>query len=521
MLRGMGIVVAGLLAGLTFTSSIAAQGVEDLLPYVPDDANAIAVIRARALKESPRGKAEDWEQQHEERFLAGGSNVPPWVDVLVRASHARPGVPGGDWTVVLTHLPDGFDMAGLAERQEAELQEIDGHGLVYSAKNNGYFVELTTAGSGRPRILGGMAPATRQSAARWLESTSGNLGPIGLSEYLTNAAQDESAQVMLAFDMEHMLDPGFVRYRLNGAAALEGKALEKSALTILLQTIKGIRFDVHVDEEITADVHMEFGRNVGNEGEYLKPLLIEFLDDAGATLDEMASAETKIDGRKVTLSMPLSDESLRRVLSLLTAPSPHNGQPVAAEPAEPETDAEEDESKVDVRASRRYFNSVNNIVDDLSRAYSRAKSYSRTAQWHINFADKIDKLSTRGVDPDLAYYGQWVATQLRGLAASLQGTAVQVNALEKSVVYNVNAQPGYYSGADAWWGGARTAWGPYTYGRPVDVEVTSNLQQVREQQAQAVSASAPQREQIWQMINDERASMERKMIGRYGDEFGR
>ena len=526
MMRGVSLSV--LFSGLVLiapTVSAQAQDVEDLLPFVPEDANAIAVIRARALKDSPRGKAEDWEQQHEANFLAGAATVPPWVDVLVRASHARPGIPGGDWTVLLTHLPEDFDMADLAERQQAELQDIDGHSLVHSAKHNGYFVELTRDAAGSNRVLGAMEPATRQNVARWLQESSGNVGALGLSDFLSAAAQEESALVMLAFDMEHMLDPGLIRYRLNGAAALEGKAREKSALTILLQTVKGIRFDVHVDDEVSAQVHLEFGRQVGPEGEYIKPLLVEFMDDAGATLDEMASAQTNVEGRRVTLSMPLSDESLRRVLSLITTPTPHDGREaaVAGQPpeTEPKTDSDDDSSQVDVARSRRYFNSVNGFIDDLSRAYGRAKSYAKTAQWHVNFAERIEKLPTRGVDPDLTYYGQWVATQFRALGASLQGTAVQVNALEKSVVYNVNAQPGYYSGADAWWGGARTAWGPYTYGRPTNVEVTSNLQQVREQQAQAVSETAPQREQIWQMINDERAAMQRKMIGRYGDTFGR
>jgi hypothetical protein len=49
--------------------------------------------------------------------------------------------------------------------------------------------------------------------------------------------------------------------------------------------------------------------------------------------------------------------------------------------------------------------------------------------------------------------------------------------------------------------------------------VTSNLQQVRAQQAELVAASAPERDQIWQMINEERSAMQRTMVGRYGETF--
>jgi hypothetical protein len=219
--------------------------------------------------------------------------------------------------------------------------------------------------------------------------------------------------------------------------------------------------------------------------------------------------------------MPLSDESLRRILSLVTAPPPPSA-PETAEAATttpPPPDAQPSGSRIDLKASRRYFNAVNQNIDDLQKAYSRAKTYSRTAQWHVNFAERIDHLPVNGVDPALLEYGINMRERLLALAASLRGTGVQVDALNNSVVYNVDVQPAYATGFDWWWGGAYTAWGPYTYGQPYSVNVTSNLQDVRAQQAEVVQASAPDRDQIWQMIVDERASVEREMIGKFGPEF--
>ncbi|MBW8529536.1 hypothetical protein K1T59_24425, partial [Salmonella enterica] len=88
----------------------------------------------------------------------------------------------------------------------------------------------------------------------------------------------------------------------------------------------------------------------------------------------------------------------------------------------PPPDAQPSGSRIDLAASRRYFNAVNQNVDDLQRAYSRAKNYSRTAQWHVNFAERIDHLPASGVDPALLEYGITVRERLLALAASLRGT---------------------------------------------------------------------------------------------------
>jgi hypothetical protein len=51
--------------------------------------------------------------------------------------------------------------------------------------------------------------------------------------------------------------------------------------------------------------------------------------------------------------------------------------------------------------------------------------------------------------------------------------------------------------------------------------VTTNLQDVRARQAEVVAASAPERDKIWQMVNEERAALQRKMVAKYGEAFAR
>ena len=493
-------------------SAARGQSTGDLLPYVPGDANSIAVLKLGELKASPRGQKEGWAEKHETEFLAGSVTVPPWVDLLVRASHVRPGSRHRDWTVVLVPLPEQYEMTTLAQREGTEVQTLADHNVVFSPRHGGYFVELKSAGT---RTLGGIAPASRQEVSQWV----GGAG-TGPNEYLQTAAQDESSQLILALDLRDMLEPAMVRFRLDGAEALKDKTQAKSALTLDFQAIQGIQLRVQVEETATAEIQMDFGRSLGDEAEYIKPLLIEFLNDAGAALDELEEATSTKRGRTVTLKMPLSDESLRRILSLVTAPPPPQSPETAqAATTPPPPDAQPSGSRIELAASRRYFNAVNQNIDDLQRAYTRAQNYSRTAQWHVNFAERIDHLPAAGVDPALLEYGINIRERLLALAASLRGTAVQIDALDNSVVYNVDVQPAYASGVDWWWGGAYTAWGPYTYGQPYSVNVTSNLQDVRAQQAEVVQASSPDRDQIWQMIVDERAAVEREMIGKFGPEF--
>lgn len=70
-------------------------------------------------------------------------------------------------------------------------------------------------------------------------------------------------------------------------------------------------------------------------------------------------------------------------------------------------------------------------------------------------------------------------------------------------------------------GGGVSVIARYPYGPQPHVKITSNLQEVREKQAEAVMRTAPEREEIWRMIEQERSSTERQMVGRYGEEFRR
>src|SRR5262245_1165966 len=234
------------------------QDVSALLRYVPSDANTLSVLRVKELIQSPRGQKEGWAQKHESEFMQGAVTIPPWVEVMVRASYVRPGTQGGEWTVVVLPLPAGADISLVAKREGSEVQDLGGMQSVQSHRYNGYFIELPGTDNGR-HILGGIAPATRQDASRWVREVSGR-GRPQISEYLNDAAADTSAQIGLAIDLNDMLDPATIRHRIDGSEAVGKNAKAKPALVVDFQALVGARLAIHTASETTAEIRLDFNR---------------------------------------------------------------------------------------------------------------------------------------------------------------------------------------------------------------------------------------------------------------------
>ncbi|MEZ6146827.1 MAG: hypothetical protein R3B91_15705 [Planctomycetaceae bacterium] len=74
---------------------------------------------------------------------------------------------------------------------------------------------------------------------------------------------------------------------------------------------------------------------------------------------------------------------------------------------------------------------------------------------------------------------------------------MKINAEQGTLTYDVNYTPGWAS---------VNIWGGVGYGESA-VNVTSNLREVREKQAAAIEQGAGEREQIWLMIENERATL--------------
>ncbi|MCH7987519.1 MAG: hypothetical protein IID46_00045 [Planctomycetes bacterium] len=79
--------------------------------------------------------------------------------------------------------------------------------------------------------------------------------------------------------------------------------------------------------------------------------------------------------------MTLSNSGLRRMRSLILSPPPT----AILRGKERPRIASRDEG---LEASKRHYQAVEDILDDLQRSNRRAKNYARTTQWHEKFAQE-------------------------------------------------------------------------------------------------------------------------------------
>jgi hypothetical protein len=386
----------------------------------------------------------------------------------------------------------------VAAHERSTIQTIAGKPATLSPRN-AYIAQIET------NILGVISPAVRQQVSRLIRSGAleGGSGS-GLSEYLTESAGDSKSQIVLAMDLAEIFEPDMLKTRIAATSTAKSRISSISRLTELCMSLRGIRLGITIGEQTDAKLSIDFGIDVGKDGDAVKFLLLEALQDLGASIDALEGSKVSTQGKSVHLTAKFEDEDLRRVMSLVT--SPHSGGMEKTAAPEPSAGTA---PRVSSEASSKYFRAVDQILSDLQKANSRATDYARTATWHANFANKIDQLSTTAVDEQLVQFGQWVSANLRALAASLQGEAIDVNTIQQTLTYNnFNITPSTYNGG-LWVGSYSNPW----------VTATSNLETVREKQADAIRAGAKDRDQVWVIIGEERAKVLDAMRQKFGREF--
>lgn len=464
--------------------------VSALLPFVPEEANTVVIIRVKRLLDSPRGLQENWRAKQDAEFLAGSVSIGTWFDTIVRGSHVTPAQPHGTWSVGLTLRPAMFSLDAVERVIKGDVEQIAGRPTIVSRR--GYFAELT------PDVLGVMsANAPRQDFARWVRR-SASPGPARLSPYLMAAAGDDSPDILVAVDTLDAPNPPVLRERLASSPVLKGKTNDQIALFKLLVGLQGFRLAINVSDTTNAAMTFDFSTPTTPQAALLKPILIELLEDAGAAIDELRDAQVSLESKSAVLRFTLSDAGLRRVMSLVPMPTMSYVQP-------PSSSASAKPTTADVPASRRYYKAVNRLVADLQRLNRNAREYQKTATWHDSYAKRIEQLPVVGVDPDMLTYGADIARKLHMLAASLRGTKVDLAALQAQTQYSVHVSPIY--GPAGW-----VTPSGYT---PAPWEVASNLGDVRAQQAQAVAAGSNDREQIWRSIEADKVRIRNRMAEKY------
>ncbi|MDA0835008.1 MAG: hypothetical protein O2955_09120 [Planctomycetota bacterium] len=487
----------------TFACSLSAsaqdQSVDRLLRPLPGDANVLAIVRVDEILKSPRAVSEAWETNPEKNILASSGTIPMWIDLLVLSMHVHPGPVDDVTTVAVVPVPEGVSLAQVASREAsvtggpvADIETLVGHQVMKSYRGS-YFVELEQG------LLGAMRPGVRQDVSRWLRELDTRSAPE-ISDYLQTSAR-LPAHIVLAMDLTDLPEPQNVRDRV--ALILPGNAplsrIEK--LTNLIVGVRGVTLRVSIEQSSPSEIEIEFSDKVIGHSQDILKMFQEILSEHGLALDELEKPKVESKETSIVLSFDMGDESLSHILTLLAGPRPGSIGNVA--------ETTPSRVKIDLVASRKYWNAVNKSLDDLNRAQQRQRSVAKIAGWHDSHAKKIEHLSIEGVDPLLIDYGADVTAKLRALASSLRGVAVEFDNQGRTLTYEVYNDPG----------SVNFGWG-YGFGyRPPTVSFQSNLQEVKEKQAAAISEGEQQRQQIWGMIRDERNRVENELRKKYGADF--
>jgi len=492
-----------LLAACPFVPTRAADNLDPLLKAVPPDANVLVVVRVQELLKSDLATRGNWAKKQEEAYLAGADAIPPWLINIVRGTKLHLEDSSIGWSVAAATSQRRPDLQKIAEHYRGSIEKI-GKAQVVKTPGDDYFTLLG------PQTVGSMSPAHRQETARWLRHTAAAT-EVQLTPQLAAAAANP-APLVIAIDTQDMLDPAALRAWLQGTKALAGKTGQAESVAHVYDNLLGITLAVHITQQATATLTLNFAVPVGANSTPVKHTLIEYLGETGAAFEDLEQAEVKATEKQVTLTTPLSEIGLRRIVSLVVTPNPATLSGGDAPAAAPVPQGEIDAKKTKL-ASKRYFETIEQTLEDISRKNARANNYERTAVWHDAAAKTIAGLSLKDVNPELADYGATVAQRLRALGASLRGVAMKVSTDQGRLVVNYEVNPGVVGGwgPGAWWGAAT-----YT---PSTWRATSNLQEVRAKQAEAIQQGADEREQIWQAIEADRDQIKRKLISTFGEDF--
>jgi hypothetical protein len=489
------------------TASLQAQDdVAILLRRIPESSNAMAVVRLDALLKSPRGVNEAWTEKYKLGYLNGAVRIPPMVKTMIMASHYHADNPAGSITiaVALLNKKDRLSMKDIASGEGGTVETVAGRPAVRTPRGN-FIVELDRG------LMGAIHPASRQELASWIRFVDRNRDPV-ISPYLRRAVSEGRGKpIQLVLDLEDIVDPKAVHAWLPHCKALQGKTGPFDALEELIKGLQGVRFTARVEDNTTGEVFLDFTKPVGDNAPYMKELFMESLGEVGAFIDDFSQSEvrTENDGKTVVLKAELSDDALRRIMSLIHMPS--------TDPQETQTVTYNPDAKGDLGATERYYNAIQNMLQDLRRKKDKTgddatnEDYSKSALWHETYARKISELPRAGVDPEMLEYGASVAQRLYALSNSLRGVPLNVDLLQKQAYYYSYTPPSIYIGRGARFG--------YGYGGNTYTE--TNIPEIREKQTTAIAQGKDDRQRIWQSLDEDKYKIRRRMSDKYKTDFDR
>lgn len=499
-----------LVLSLVLASAASAQFAE-LTKKIPASANVAVFVNAEKLMTSPVAIKEDWASKRDKAFASGVSFLPPDAKHAVLAMELDLQTWETMWESAVIDLDHQPDLKQVVAMTGGAPDTIEGFPVV-ALPSDAYLVKFG------PSTGSFMAPANRQSVARWLRQVKAK-DDINVSGYLFEAfkfANDRGTPVIIALDLEDSVPITEIRARL----ATQSEFIKKYNINVdnaanMLSGIRGLTLGITFGDKPYGKVKVDFKDDLAISPELAKAALIHTFINHGVMLNEFEDWKPAVSGKSMSLEGFMTPSGMQRVSSLFNRP-PSLKLPTSAGQVVPKTKEEQMRD-----ASVNYFHQIEGLLKDLKASKTGASSVGSYGVWMTKYAGKIDQLSVLYVDPELMNYGAYVSDQLRGGYNAIRSGAA------KSRIREVNTPMQYdyytrtntygYTYRDGWFGGGVVPWGDTsTYAVP-------------DQQAYNHAKSAARTEEFIQsgnqardfMVNIDKATgdIKRAMTTKYNADF--
>ena len=459
----------------------------ELLRYIPDQVNTVAVINVQAILNCPRAKREEWAKRHHTEYLSGAIPIHPSVERLLVATEFVPGHPSHGGGLAIAPLNQPFNPERLAKERNGSIVEIAEEKAV-SCPNGIYYFLL------KENLLGAMRTSNPQDVARWIRFVK-SAESSTQSRYLRQAvnATALNTHIFLVVDTENLFPREQAQVAAAASDALKTDQQTLDAISEFVGGLRGIRFTADVaDRGLVATLRFDSKVPPRFPPELFKSFVIDTLEKNSAMLEDLQAAAVRTDQNTVIFSLQVTDGELARIMSLVLPPATGISESAVIRVAP---------DGVSLEATARYFQTVNRLIDDLRRQYNpkSLESYPRTAVWHEAAANRIQTMTTIGVDREVVEYGLGTAHRLYEIANSLRGVPAEVKNLESRLYYIAPRQSLFRM----------------SYGVPVALPWGNNIRQIRAQQERAIQQDRESREQLWSQIDSQRAKVRQSMATKY------
>jgi hypothetical protein len=462
----------------------------ELLNLLPAAPNAVAVIDAEQLLQSPVAKRESWAATFADAYGSAALSMPPDTVGMVLAADLDLHLVQPRWEVAILNVTAERTAKAIADKLGGVVDTIADRPAV-ETPSGVYVVELA------PQRFGVFAPANRQAVARWIRQPA---NASSLSPYLAQIAQrTKAAQAAMgvSIDLTNIISERTARGELAASVVMRAHDVSVDKTAKALAGLQGVTLVITAGERLEGTLSIDFDQDVSFLAPVAGPLVLEHFQRLGASMEQWKGWRATASGTSLTMSGELAASDLPKVFGLFRLSKTQPVQ-VASEPPKPAEPANSSGFNAGADLTRRYFESVANSVAELQKSMSGASPY-QFALWVDTCAGRIEMLPTGMVDPEVVKYGSAVSSQLRNLLAALNGLDQQSNAQQHQVAVDRRFTYGYLpTGRTVNYGGYRMRqYVPFGFGQ---VDTTNVAQQRGQIQQDALTQANRAAEQAFAQI---------------------